>query len=287
MGGANHAPMPNPTSLGSYYDTALGDFNHDGKLDIVAVGDSNLQVFKQVSIRSFQQVTVTSSIQYYAVAVGDFNVDGNLDIVAVANGTSNGVGVWKGDGTGSFTLLSSPDTTNQFFDVAVGDVNHDGWPDILAGGENIGPQVWLAMARVNASTRACRRADRTSVAVRTLTRRQPRYSGHDPGAASSGRRRTAPTSATFNRAAGLPRRKPTVYALCSIPAPASVSPGYRYSTNGGGSWAVTQYQLGGVTTPQTITAAGVPLIKTRARKTGSSFARPMSWAIWRSAGDQD
>lgn len=142
--GANHTPMPNPTSVGNYYDTALGDFNHDGKLDIVAAGDTNgLQVFMQVSLRSFQQITVTSAIQYYAVAVGDFNQDGNLDIVAAANGSSNGVDVYQGNGAGGFVLWSSPDTTNQFFDVAVGDVNHDGWPDILAGGENIGPRVWL------------------------------------------------------------------------------------------------------------------------------------------------
>ena len=108
LAGANHTLMPNPTSVGNYYDTALGDFNHDGKLDIVAVGDTNgLQVFKQVSIRSFQQVTVTASRSIIAVAVGDFNQDGNLDVVA-ANGTSNGVDVWQGDGAGDFTRGQAP-----------------------------------------------------------------------------------------------------------------------------------------------------------------------------------
>ncbi len=47
---------------------------------------------------------------------------------------------WDDD---DWTPWPSPDTTHQFFDLAVGDVNHDGWLDILAGGENIGPQVWL------------------------------------------------------------------------------------------------------------------------------------------------
>jgi hypothetical protein len=144
--GPNHTAYPPPTSVGTYYDTALGDFNHDGKLDIIAAGDTNgLQSFKQASLRSFQQITISLSSQYYAVAVGDMNNDGNLDVVAAKNGTSNGVEVWLGDGTmTTWTPWPSPDTTNQFLDVAVGDVNHDGWLDILAGGENVGPQVWLS-----------------------------------------------------------------------------------------------------------------------------------------------
>lgn len=42
-----------------------------------------------------------------SVAVGDFNGDGKLDL-AVANGGSNTVSVLLGDGTGNFTLASSP-----------------------------------------------------------------------------------------------------------------------------------------------------------------------------------
>jgi hypothetical protein len=143
--GPNHTLMPNPTSTGTYYDTALGDFNNDGMLDIVAAGDTNgIQAFQQASIRSFISRTITSTGTYQAIAVGDLNNDGKLDVVAGANGASNGIDVWLGDGAfTTWTRWPSPDTTNQFFDVALGDVNHDGWLDILAGGENVGLKVWL------------------------------------------------------------------------------------------------------------------------------------------------
>ena len=36
--------LPGPTTSGTYYDTALGDVNNDGKPDIVAAGDSDLGV---------------------------------------------------------------------------------------------------------------------------------------------------------------------------------------------------------------------------------------------------
>ncbi|HTP08020.1 MAG TPA: VCBS repeat-containing protein, partial [Anaerolineae bacterium] len=134
--------FPNPTSTGDYYDTALGDFNNDGFLDIAAASDVNgIRVIKSnASIRSWTVYTVTTSGAYQAIAVGDFNNDGKLDIVAGANGgANNGVDVWLGDGTfTTWTPWPSPDTTHQFFDVAVADVNHDGHLDIVAGGENIG-----------------------------------------------------------------------------------------------------------------------------------------------------
>ncbi len=271
--GPNHTAMPNPTSTGNYYDTALGDFNHDGKLDIVAVGDSNgLQVFKQVSIRSFQQVTVTSSLQYYAVAVGDFDDDGNLDIVAVANGTSNGVDVWKGDGAGNFALWSSPDTTHQFFDVAVGDVNHDGWPDILAGGENIGPQVWLGdggggwiPSNTNLPTTG------------SYFRSQFGHIDHDgnldilgttPGGGLklwAAAEAAPPTISNIQPSGWISTtQSPTVYAsVLDTGSGISVTSGlYRYSTNGGGSWSsllpASVSGSDGVTSTQTVTATNVP-----------------------------
>ncbi len=137
---------PNPTSTGNYYDTVLGDFNNDGFLDIAAASDvDGIRVIKSnASIRSWTVYTVTASGAYQAIAVGDLNNDGKLDIVAGANGSTNtGVDIWLGDGAFNFTPAPSPDTTGQYFDLSLADVNHDGWLDILAGGENIGPKVWL------------------------------------------------------------------------------------------------------------------------------------------------
>jgi FG-GAP-like repeat/Abnormal spindle-like microcephaly-assoc'd, ASPM-SPD-2-Hydin/FG-GAP repeat len=66
----------------------------------------------------------------YSVAVGDFNGDGKLDL-AVANFYDNDtVSILLGDGTGNFTLASSPTTGDNPYSVAVGDFNGDGKLDL-------------------------------------------------------------------------------------------------------------------------------------------------------------
>ena len=146
-GGVNGwTAYPNPTSTGNYYDTALGDFNNDGWLDIAAASDvDGIRVFRSnASIRSWTTFTVTTSGAYQAIAVGDLNNDGKLDIVAGANGgTNTGVNVWLGDGGFDvWTPWPSPDLAGKYFDLSLADVNHDGHLDILAG-STAGVQVWL------------------------------------------------------------------------------------------------------------------------------------------------
>ena len=68
-----------------------------------------------------------------SVAVGDFNGDGKLDL-AVANdysGFGDGtVSILLGDGTGNFTLASSPAVGSEPTSLAVGDFNGDGELDL-------------------------------------------------------------------------------------------------------------------------------------------------------------
>ena len=64
------------------------------------------------------------------VAVGDFNGDGKLDL-AVTNTVSDTVSILLGDGTGTFTLASSPATFAPD-SVAAGDFNGDGRLDVAA-----------------------------------------------------------------------------------------------------------------------------------------------------------
>jgi FG-GAP-like repeat/Abnormal spindle-like microcephaly-assoc'd, ASPM-SPD-2-Hydin/FG-GAP repeat len=72
-----------------------------------------------------------------AVAVGDFNGDGKLDL-AVANECGSGpscdssgtVSILLGNGTGNFTLASSPAVGEHPVSVAVGDFNGDGKLDL-------------------------------------------------------------------------------------------------------------------------------------------------------------
>ncbi|MFN8594591.1 MAG: VCBS repeat-containing protein [Anaerolineae bacterium] len=271
--GPNHTQMPNPTSVGTYYDTALGDFNNDGKLDIVAAGDTNgVQAFQQVSLRSFISHSIVTSGTYQAIAVGDFNNDGKLDVVAGANGTSNGVDVWLGDGTfTTWTQWPSPDTTHQFFDVAVGDVNHDGWLDILAGGENIGPQVWLGDG-AGGWTLSTNNLPTTG----SYFRSQFGHIDHDGnldilGTTQGGGLKlwaaaeaAPPTINNFQPGGWISTTQtPTVTASAlDTGAGLNVASGqYRFSTNGGGSWSsllpATISGVDGTTSTQSISAASV------------------------------
>ena len=63
-----------------------------------------------------------------AVAVGDFNGNGKLDL-AVTNTVSGTVSILLGDGTGNFTLASSP-AVQYASSLAVGDFNADGKLDL-------------------------------------------------------------------------------------------------------------------------------------------------------------
>src|ERR1700741_877821 len=78
---SNYAVGATPVSV------AVGDFNGDKKLDLVAAnGDGNVSVLLGNGDGSFQAaVSYPASSEPRALAVGDFNGDGKLDLV-VANG---------------------------------------------------------------------------------------------------------------------------------------------------------------------------------------------------------
>ena len=109
----------------------FGDFNHDGKLDLVNVDSFSGDFHDTITIRlgngtgsfgSPTSFTIASNPQF--AAAGDVDMDGNLDLV-VANGN---VYVTLGDGNGSF----GPPTqhVSGFNRVATGDLNNDGKLDL-------------------------------------------------------------------------------------------------------------------------------------------------------------
>ena len=103
---------------------ALGDFNHDGKLDVAVITFSGLTVALGNGDGTFQKPVSYGGELAYSLAVADFNGDGNLDIVEANLGPST-VDVYLGNGDGTFQAPISSNTTEGSYFVAVGDFNND------------------------------------------------------------------------------------------------------------------------------------------------------------------
>lgn len=116
---------------------AQGDFNGDGKPDMVFGGGSS---FTEVTLRlgngdgSFQPpITVgqADSSEVEDVAAADLNQDGKLDVIVLCIGGT--FDVFLGNGDGTFQPGIATATTGSPRAMAVGDFNGDNRPDLAIG----------------------------------------------------------------------------------------------------------------------------------------------------------
>jgi len=127
---------------------AWGDYNADGKPDILLTGNNGSDVspapvskiYKNNGDGTFSEVTGTglAQVRYGSVAWGDYNSDGHPDILLTGQTGSTQVSkIYKNDGDGTFsedTTAESGLTPVSDSSVAWGDYNSDGYPDILLTG---------------------------------------------------------------------------------------------------------------------------------------------------------
>jgi hypothetical protein len=114
---------------------AVGDFNHDGHLDVATANesDNNISVLLGNGDGTFRPaVNYSAGKRPEAIVAADFNRDGNLDL-AVANQDSGTLGVYLGNGDGTFQSSLITNTTASTY-MASGDFNRDGKPDIAISG---------------------------------------------------------------------------------------------------------------------------------------------------------
>ncbi|MCU1284533.1 MAG: Integrin-like protein [Acidobacteriales bacterium] len=135
---------------GNHY-IALGDFNKDGKIDLVftnALGDANQLTVGVVfgnGDGTFKPLlnsdTYNVGLRTTSVAIGDFNGDGNVDLAVVVQGEER-VAILLGSATGVFTIAPLRPVLGSFpSKIIAADLNKDGILDLVVANTGNGQPV--------------------------------------------------------------------------------------------------------------------------------------------------
>ena len=133
-----------PDGSGTWRDVAFGDFDNDGKLDLVATSSKGLGLWTGDGAGSWTAAAdgLPTSGDYAGLITGDLDNDGRLDLVAVRI-DDGGIEPWQNPGS-PWTPFAQPDDAASWWNVALADVDNDGILDLGATSQSDqGVQVWV------------------------------------------------------------------------------------------------------------------------------------------------
>lgn len=141
---------PNPDAIGTSGALEAGDFNADGRDDLIVTRDRyNLALFSQNTSGELQTPVVVPTLQYAQAVVGhDLDLDGRDDLIVELDGHAHdsvGIYMQEAEGLGPEVFVPSwlgvGEVSTQ--GLAAGDINGDACPDIAIAGDTTGLIVHL------------------------------------------------------------------------------------------------------------------------------------------------
>jgi len=120
---------------------AVGDFDNDGKLDVIGIDSNSLSPGISVLLGKgdgtfgFPVNSALGTLTNFAV--GDFDRDGKLDVAGLlaVTGAPPELKIFFGNGDGTFSAGPAPHAGGSPVAIATGDINHDGILDLVIGNQ--------------------------------------------------------------------------------------------------------------------------------------------------------
>lgn len=138
----------NPTPFDGVYfsDIAYADIDNDNDLDVLITGFSNTQQIAKLYLNNGNgDFTLVNGTPFTATSNGSIafaDIDGDNDQDLLITGKNNNSGnriaeLYTNDGSGNFTLVSSPFDGVEFSSIAFADIDNDNDLDVMITGLNV------------------------------------------------------------------------------------------------------------------------------------------------------